>query len=142
MKEKTAKILDIWHQHFRDEARQYSEFEPSDIEYFVGCLLYNHFAFTKALPTMKTMDLSYDFLSECGEEYDEIQEIIQTIVFDDELKKLEFLREFIKDAKGKYTPSELYILNRLEYHVEAMAERYYKGVEVEHIDFENPLLRK
>ncbi len=142
MKEKTEKILEIWHKHFSDEARQYSEFEPSDIEYFVGCLLYNHFAFSKALHTMKTMDLSYDFLSECGEEYDEVQAIIKTIEFDDEIESLEFLRDFIKESKAKYTPSELYLLNRLEYHVEAMAERYYKGVEVEHIDFENPLLRK
>jgi len=142
MKEKTEKILEIWHKHFSDEARQYSEFEPSDIEYFVGCLLYNHFAFSKALHTMKTMDLSYDFLSECGEEYDEVQAIIKTIEFNDEIKSLEFLREFIKESKAKYTPSELYLLNRLEYHVEAMAERYYKDVEVEHIDFENPLLRK
>ena len=142
MKEKTEKILEIWHKHFSDEARQYSEFEPSDIEYFVGCLLYNHFAFSKALHTMKTMDLSYDFLSECGEEYDEVQAIIKTIESNDEIKSLEFLREFIKESKAKYTPSELYLLNRLEYHVEAMAERYYKDVEVEHIDFENPLLRK
>ncbi len=142
MKEKVQKILEIWHKHFSDESKQYSEFEPSDIEYFVGCLLYNHFAFSKALHTMKTMDLSYDFLSECGSEYDEVLAIISTIKFEDELEKLEFLREYIRESKEKYTASELYLLNRLEYHIEALAKRYYEGVEVEHIDFQNPLLRK
>ena len=35
-----------------------------------------------------------------------------------------------------------YLLNRLEYHVNAMAQRYEGDVEVQHIDFTNPLLRK
>ncbi len=141
MDQRIQKVLDIWHEHFSDEARQYSEFESSDIEYFVGCMLYNHFAFSKALHTMKTMDLSYDFLSECSDEYDEVKSVIDSIDFDDELKKLGFLQEYIKEAKSKYTKSELYLLDRFDYHISAMAERYLKGIDAEHIDFQNPLYR-
>ena len=83
MNKKIEKILEIWHKHFIDEEKQYSEFESSDIEYFVGCMLYNHFNFSTALDTMKTIDLSYDFLSSCDEEYDEIESIIKSIEFDD-----------------------------------------------------------
>ena len=142
MNNKIQKILNIWHKHFEDEDKQYSEFESSDIEYFVGCMLYNHFAFSKALDTMKTMDLSYDFLSACGDEYDEIKIIVESIDFESELDKLEFLQNFITESKSKYTNPELYLLNRLEYHVNAMAQRYLDDVEVQHVDFTNPLLRK
>lgn len=135
-------ILDIWHKHYADEDNQYSEFEPSDIEYFVGCMLYNHFAFSKAHHNLKTIDLSYDFLSTCGdEEYEKIQKLIETLTFEDELEKLSFLQNYIQKAKEKYTKSELYLLDRLDYHVKAMAERYEKGIDVKHIDFKNPLLR-
>ena len=109
MNEKIERILTIWHEHFSDEDRQYSEFESSDIEYFVGCLLYNHFAFSKALDTMKTIDLSYDFLASCSDEYDEIMAMIKSIDFDDELLKLEFLQNYIRDAKLKYSDDELYL---------------------------------
>jgi len=135
-------ILDIWHKHYADEDNQYSEFESSDIEYFVGCMLYNHFAFSKAHHNLKTIDLSYDFLSTCGdEEYEKIQKLIETLTFEDELEKLSFLQNYIQKAKEKYTKSELYLLDRLDYHVKAMAERYEKGIDVKHIDFKNPLLR-
>ena len=136
------KILDIWHKHFENEQHQYSEFEPSDIEYFVGCMLYNHFAFPKALDNLKTMDLSYDFLSACGDEYDVIKEMIAGIKFEDEKESLAFLQNYIKEAKAKYTKPELYLLDRLQYHVDAMAQRYEKDVVVQRIDFENPLLRQ
>jgi len=142
MKNKTDKILEIWHKHFSDEVRQYSEFEPSDIEYFVGCMLYNHFAFKKSLDNLKTMDLSYDFLGACDDEYDEIRAIIKEIEFEDETQKLAFLQEFIATAKAKYTQPELYLIDRLDYHVGMMAQRYAGGIEVQRIDFENPLLRK
>lgn len=142
MDSRVEEVLKIWHKHFADEQIQYSEFEDSDIEYFVGCMLYNHFAFSKALDTMKTMDLSYDFLSACGDEYDEIVEIIKSIKFDDEMQKLDFLQEYIKEAKAKYTVPELYLLNRLEYHVNAMTDRYEKGVDAQRIDFQNPMLRQ
>jgi len=142
MEEKLEQILTIWHEHFKDEENQYSEYEPSDIEYFVGCMLYNDFAFTKALDTMKTIDLSYDFLSACGDEYDRIKEIVASITFETEEESLNFLQNFIAQAREKYTQNELYLLNRLNYHVNAMAERYTKNVDAKPIDFENPLLRK
>ena len=141
MDSKIEKVLKIWHEHFADEDKQYSEYESSDIEYFVGCMLYNHFAFSKALDTMKTMDLSYDFLSSCGEEYDEVKSIINSIELDDELQKLEFLQDYVKEAKSKYTKPELYLLDRLDNHTSSMAERYTKGVSVEKVDFKNPLYR-
>jgi len=141
MKEKTDKILEIWHQHFLDEEKQYSEFEPSDIEYFVGCMLYNHFAFSKSLENLKTMDLSYDFLSSCDEEYDEIHSIIKSIEFESEEESLKFLQSFIQESRAKYTPSELYLLNRLHNHVETLANIYSGSLDVSPVDFQNPLLR-
>ena len=141
MKEKTEKILEIWHKHFLDEEKQYSEFEPSDIEYFVGCMLYNHFAFSKALANLQTMDLSYDFLSSCDDEYDEIQAIIKEIKFPTEKESLAFLQSFIAESRAKYTPSELYLLNRLHNHVTTLANIYAGTLDVNPVDFQNPLLR-
>jgi len=142
MKTKIEYILKTWHKFFEDEANHYSEFEPSDIEYFVGCMLYNHFAFSKAHHNVKSIDLSYDFLSSCGDEYEDFKESIETIDFESEADALEFLKEYIRESKAKYTKPELYLLERLEYHVNAMAQRYEKDVKVKKIDFENPLLRK
>ena len=139
MDKKIEKILKIWHERFSKEENQYSEFEESDIEYFVSCLLYNHFAFTKALNTMKTIDLSYDFLEGCGDEYDEILGIIKSINFDDELKKIEFLQNFIKEARAKYTDDELYLLNRMAYHVSGVLERYMSDAKIETVTFEAPV---
>lgn len=148
MNKKIEKILKIWHEHFSNENHQYSEFESSDIEYFVGCLLYNHFAFSKALDTMKTIDLSYDFIRECGDEYDEILGIIKSIEFDDEIQKLEFLRNYIKESQAKYSADELYLLNRLKYHVDGIAQRYTNNEDAQSVNFKappaksrNPLLR-
>lgn len=143
MHTKIEEVLEICHKHFLDEEKQYSEFESSDVEYFVGCMLYNHFAFGKALDNLKTMDLSYDFLSAFSEEeYVEVAAIIQAIFFENELQKLECLQNFIEESKNKYTKPELYLLERLSYHVNAMAQRYEKNAEVVRIDFQNPLLRK
>ena len=143
MDNKVQEVLDIWHKHFAEEENQYTEFESSDIEYFVGCMLYNHFAFSKALENLKTMDLSYDFLTHCGDsEYDQIKARIDSLVFENELDALAFLQNYIDEARAKYTKNELYLLDRLKYHVDAMAVRYEKNVDVEHIDFSNPLLRK
>ena len=141
MDSRIEKILTNWHQHFSNEDKQYSEFESSDIEYFVGCLLYNSFAFSKALDTLKTMDLSYDFIGECGDEYDEHMAIVSSIDFTTEEEKLEFLQSYIREAKEKYTEPELYLLNRLEFHVDAMAVRYSQNVNAAPIDFKNPLYR-
>jgi len=141
VKKKIESILNIWYKHFENEENQYSEFENSDIDYFVGCLLYNQFAFSKALETMKTMDLSYDFIESCGDEFDEIMSMIKTIKFSDETEALKFLEDYIVSSKAKYTKPELYLLNRFDYHVSAMAERYAKGVNATPVDFENPLYR-
>ena len=148
--EKIEKILEIWHKRFEDDELHYSEFESSDIEYFVGCLLYNHFAFSKALDTMKTIDLSYDFIGSCGDEYDEVMEIIKTIKFETEKEKLLFLQKFLVDSKAKYSADELYLLNRLSYHIDGMATRYIDKANTQKVNFKapepkirsaNPLLR-
>ena len=141
MKQKTDKILTIWHKHFEDEENQYSEYESSDIEYFVGCMLYNHFAFSKSLENLKTMDLSYDFLSSCGDEYDEIQAIVKTIEFESEEESLNFLLSFVQDARSKYSASELYLLNRLHNHLQTLSDIYSGSISSEHVDFQNPLYR-
>jgi len=141
MKEKTQKILNIWHKHFLDEDRQYSEFEDSDIEYFVGCMLYNHFGFSYALDTMKTIDLSYDFLSSCGDEYDEIASIIKSIEIEDEEQQILFLQDFIKESQVKYSADALYLLNRLAYHVDGVTQRYLAGQKAKTVEFINPLMR-
>lgn len=136
------KILTLWHAHYQNEANRYSEFEDSDIEYFVGCMLYNRFAFSKALPTLKTMDLSYDFLSSCGErEYEEACTLLASLELPNEEAKLAFLQNYIEAARAKYTKNELYLLDRLKYHVDAMAERYAKNIDAQPVDFTNPLLR-
>ncbi|EQB40506.1 hypothetical protein M947_01525 [Sulfurimonas hongkongensis] len=141
MKEKTQKILNIWYKHFMDEDRQYSEFEDSDIEYFVGCMLYNHFNFSYALNTMKTIDLSYDFLSSCGDEYDEIVKIIKSIEIEDEEQKIVFLKEYIKESQEKYSGDALYLLNRLAYHVDGVSQRFLAGHKAKAVQFINPILR-
>ena len=147
MKTKIDKILIIWHEYFSNKDRQYSEFESSDIEYFVGCMLYNHFAFSKALENMKTMDLSYDFLSACGDEYDEINELIDSIKFDDEIQSLRFLQSYIDDARAKYSEDELYLLDRLKMHINNLEKIYNDEITPQKVDFTpkvkpvNPLLR-
>ena len=142
MHKKIEEIVTTWQKYFEEESNQYSEFEPSDIDYFVGCMLYNHFAFSKAHHNLKSMDLSYDFLSSCGDYYDVAQKEIASINFENEEQALAFLQEYIANAKAKYTKPECYLLDRMEYHVDAMATRYEKGVDVAKIDFVNPLLKK
>lgn len=141
MKEKVDNILNIWYKHFENEENQYSEFENSDIDYFVGCLLYNQFAFSKALDTMKTMDLSYDFIESCGDEFDEIMSIMKSIKFENDSDSLAFLQEYIQMAQAKYSQDELYLIDRLNHHISAMAERYEKNVDAQPVDFQNPLYR-
>jgi len=134
-------VLNMWHEHFSNEQHQYSEFEKSDIEYFVACLLYNHFAFSKALDTMKTMDLSYDFISECGNEYDEILEIINSINYDDELEALEVLQNFVSQSKKKYSADESYLLTRMQNHLNTLADLYNGVKDVQKISFEKPEIK-
>jgi len=135
------KALTIWHEFFKDEDNHYSEFENSDIEYFLGCMLYNHFKFSKAIDTMKTMDLSYDFLVASGDSYDEVKALIDSVDIQDESERLKFLQEYIMLSKQKYSDDELYLLNRLAYHIDAMAIRYEKDIDVVKVDFQNPLTR-
>ena len=141
MLEKIQTVLDIWHKHFADEKHQYSEFESSDIEYFVACLLYNHFAFSKALDTMKTMDLSYDFISECGDEYDEILAIIKTINYTDEFEALNLLQNFVAESKNKYSFDESYLLRRMQNHLNTLLEIYQTQKELEKVTFKKPELK-
>ena len=141
MKDTTDKILTIWHEHFAQEDKQYSEFEPSDIEYFVGCMLYNHFAFSKSLENLKTMDLSYDFLASCGDEYDEIMSLVKSIEFKSEEEKLNFLQSFIQESRSKYSGMELYLLDRLNNHIITLANIYSGSTSADHVDFLNPLYR-
>jgi len=138
MNKKIDEILITWHKHFEVEDNQYSEFEPSDIEYFVGCMLYNHFSFKSALDTMKTMDLSYDFLESCGDEYEDIKAKIESIDLKNDEDKLKFLQEFIIESKAKYTQNELYLLNRLANHIAGVQERTFSDVKVEKVAFKKP----
>jgi hypothetical protein len=132
--------LDIWHTHFRDAKYQYTEFEPSDIEYFVGCMLYNYFDFEHALQTMKTIDLSYDFLQNCGDdEYKKVKEIIESIKLDTQKQKIDFLQNFIKEAQKKYNDDELYLINRLDYHVSSLAQRHKDDIKAKRVVFERPV---
>ena len=142
MKKKITEILNTWYKHFELEDNQYSEFELSDIDYFVGCMLYNHFAFSKALDTMKTMDLSYDFLENCGDDYEKIKSKLEGVELDDDMQKLTFLQEYISEVKSKYTQDELYLLNRLDNHIESMAKRYFDIEEVQKVEFKAPELPK
>ena len=135
------KVLILSHEFFKDEDKYYTEYEDSDIEYFVGCMLYNHFDFDNALDTMKTIDLSYDFLVACGDIYDEMQKGIKSILLNDEDEKLDFLQNYLKEVKHKYTLDELYLLNRLEYHVNGVRQRYEGVQQVKKVDFIRPKLK-
>jgi len=139
MNKNIQKVLDIWHTTFKDEAKQYSEFESSDVEYFVACMLYNYFNFEHALNTMKTIDLSYDFLLCVEENYDEVKALIESIKLENEQDKLSFLIEFLDDAKKKYTQDELYLINRLVYHVDGIKQRYNGVIQADNIDFKVPV---
>jgi hypothetical protein len=142
-------ILAIWHEHFKDANNQYSEFEDSDIEYFVGCMLYNHFSFEYALDTMKTIDLSYDFLTNCGdEEYKKVLGIIDSIKLEDEEQKIDYLQNYLEFAMKRYSGDELYLIGRLKYHVDSLQERFQTQQKAQKVVFEkpkpksaNPLLR-
>lgn len=139
MKSYTNQALDIWHKYFSDETHHYSEFENSDIDYFIAVLLYNQFAFAKALKTMKTMEIANDFLEEAGETLNEVEGILKNITFKSDEEAVEFLLDFIRTSKNSYTPSECYLLNRIEKHVQLMKERYENDEEVTSVDFSEAL---
>lgn len=136
MDAKIEKALEVWHTRFENEEIHYSEYEPSDIEYFLGCMLYNHFAFSKAVPTMKTIDLSYDFLNACGDEaYEEVEKIVSSIEFANEEDAVVFLLNYIQEASARYDENELYLLHRLQKHVRLLHERYKHNIEPTTVDF-------
>lgn len=142
MDQNLEKALNIFHTRYENEENQYGEFEASDIDYFIGCMLYNHFAFSKAVPTMKTIDLSYDFLSTCGDaEYEEVKALIEAISFENEIEAVDFLLEFIQEVSKKYTRFELYLLDRLLKHIELLKERYIQDVTPESVDFQRLKLK-
>ncbi len=145
---RVQEVLDLWHDFFKDVSYHYTEFEDSDIEYFVGCMLYNHFDFEYALDTMKTIDLSYDFLSAVESNYDTVKQKIESIELKDEVEKLDFLQTYLGKAKTLYSGDELYLLNRLSYHVAGIRQRQEKNIKLKKVDFTtpqakspNPLLR-
>ena len=63
---------------------------------------------------MKTIDLSYDFLKSCGDEFEDIKATIESINLDSEMDKIEFLKKFITESKNKYTKAEAYLRNRID----------------------------
>ncbi len=145
---KIQEVLELWHDFFKDVSHQYSEFEDSDVEYFIGCMLYNHFDFEYALDTMKTIDLSYDFLSVVESNYDIVKQTIESIKFKDEAQKLVFLQTYLSEVKTLYSGDELYLLNRLSYHVNGIKQRQEENIKSKKVDFvtpkaksRNPLLR-
>jgi hypothetical protein len=131
------KACALLHAHFEDEANDYSEREESDVEYFVGVIMYNHFSFSKALPTMKTMDVGSDFIKAAGESYIEVCALIDSIKSSDELELLALLQNHIKRSLKKYEndPMSCYLLNRLEKHIDNLAGIYAGEVRAEDVDF-------
>ena len=99
MVEKIKIVLNMWHEHFENEEHHYSEFEKSDIEYFVACLLYNHFAFSKALDTYIADHPQTQMLNP-----EEKKEFFDLILFDGKTEKsIQSLQEIM----GKLDPTFL-----------------------------------
>ena len=138
---------DIWHIHFTDEKHHYSEFEASDIEYFISVLLYNQFKFKRALETMQTMEIANDFLEESGDTFQEVQKELANISFEHDEDAIIFILDFINQSRENYSRSEQYLLNRIEKHIILLQERYSKNEEAKTVDFEalngkmHPVLR-
>jgi hypothetical protein len=116
-------IEKLWHTWFEADENEYSEMEASDIEYFIGVLLYNHFDFALALPNLKTMEIANDFYKAAGSSYTEVQTIINNISFESDEKAMEFLYTYVTTSQQKYTVSERYLLNRLLNHIDALYKR-------------------
>lgn len=135
---KIEKACTLFHKHFEDEANDYSEREESDVEYFVGVMMYNLFAFSKALSTMKTMDVGADFIQASGAIYNEALELIGSIKSDDELELLALLQNHINHALEKYGDDRMscYLLNRLDGHIKTLEGIYRGEIEARNVDFE------
>ena len=141
--EKNAKLIEdacaVWHKWFDDnDEHDYSEKEPSDIEYFMGCMLYNHFAFEKAISTMQTMDIGLDFLDETGNSYGEVKALIMQIDVKDDLEAIDLLQDHIAKAMKRYDGDRmaLYLVNRLAGHINSLEKIYRGKVDRRDVDFE------
>jgi hypothetical protein len=129
----------LWHKWFEHEANDYSEREDSDVEYFVGVLMYNHFAFSKAIPTMKTMDIGLDFIQSADSSYAEVNSLIGSIKSKDELELLALLQNHISRSLDKYSsdPMSCYLLKRLRGHIDTLAGIYAGDITPQNIDFQH-----
>lgn len=129
----------LWHTWFDDsDEHDYSEKEPSDIEYFIGCMLYNQFAFEKAISTMKTMDIGGDFIVACEESYAEVQALLNQIEVKDDLEAIDLLQDHIHRSQSRYSGDRmaLYLINRLAGHIDTL-EKIYKGkIDKREVNFE------
>jgi len=137
--QKIEKACAIWHAWFKEDANEYAGYEDSDVEYFVGVVMYNQFAFSKALSTMKTMDIGLDFIQAADSSYAEVNSLIGSIRSEDELELLALLQNHIRRSLEKYSsdPTSCYLLNRLRNHIDTLAG-IYAGIEkVDNIDFKH-----
>jgi len=131
------KACDIWHEWFKDEEHDYSERDDSDVEYFIGVMLYNQFAFEKALSTMKTMDIAVDFLQACEGSYDEVRDLLSRLKVKDDAEALALLQQHIRNAIDKYrVGGDLYLLNRLAGHINTLDGIYKNEIKADEVDFE------
>jgi len=143
-KEKIQKACALFHTCFEDEANDYSEREDSDVEYFVGVIMYNLFGFSKAIPTMKTMDVGADFIQASNKTYVEVLELIDTIKSDDELELLTLLQNHIDNSIEKYNHDSMdcYLLNRLKNHIKTLEGIYAGTIKVDNVNFKNEAQKK
>ena len=129
----------IWHAWFDDnDDHDYSEKEPSDVEYFMGCMLYNLFAFEKAISTMQTMDIGLDFLDATGNSYGEVKALLTQIETKDDFEKIDLLQNHIAKAMKRYEDDRmaLYLVNRLAGHINTLEAIYRGKVDRRNVDFE------
>ena len=136
-KKKIEAACEMLHTCFKDEANDYSQREDSDVEYFIGVIMYNLFCFSKALSSMRTMDVGSDFARAAGRPYIEACELIDTIRSDDEPELLSLLQDHIELSLQKYDsdPASCYLLNRLKNHIDTLAGIYAGEVNVDDVDF-------
>ena len=130
---------EIWHAWFDDnDEHDYSEKEPSDIEYFIGCMLYNQFAFEKAISTMQTMDIGLDFLDATGNSYSDVKALLTQIETKDDMEKLALLQDHIAKSVKRYENDRmaLYLINRLAGHINTLEAIYRGKVDRRNVDFE------
>ena len=130
---------EIWHAWFdANDEHDYSEKEPSDIEYFIGCMLYNQFAFEKAISTMKTMDIGLDFLDATGNSYGDVKALLTQIETKDDMEKLALLQDHIAKSIKRYEGDRmaLYLINRLAGHINTLEAIYRGKVDRRDVDFE------